>query len=70
MKKTLLIMALAALLSVGFSSCKKLMCKCVATGYASESELQTILDKHINDCVEIAETGAITDNGVVVTCSY
>jgi len=70
MKKALVLMAFATLLILGFSSCKKMMCKCVATGYVSEAELETILNKHINDCVEIAETGSITDQGVVVTCSY
>lgn len=70
MKKVLFIMALAVMLVMGFSSCKKLNCQCVATGYASESDVQAVLDKHIQDCVEIAENGPITDQGIVVTCSY
>ena len=69
MKRTLLIIALAAVLSAGFSSCKKLRCKCVATG--PEDKVETVLDKHINDCVEIADgDGTIYDSGVTVTCSY
>ena len=69
MKKKLLLVACAALLLVGFSSCKKLMCKCTAVGPADRVE--TILNKHINDCVEIAdEGGTIHDSGVTVTCSY
>ena len=69
MKKTLLILAFAALLMTGFSSCKKLMCKCTAVG--PEDRVETILNKHINDCVEIAdEGGTIHDSGVTVTCSY
>ena len=69
MKKKLLLVVFAALLMLGFSSCKKLMCKCVATG--PEDKVETILNKHINDCVEIAdEGGTIYDSGVTVTCSY
>ena len=69
MKKTLLLMAFATLLLVGFSSCKKLMCKCTAVGPADRVE--TILNKHINDCVEISEDGGtLYDSGVTVTCTY
>ena len=69
MKKKLLLVALAALLMVGFSSCKKLMCKCVATG--PEDKVELVLSRHINDCVEIADQGgSIYDSGVTVTCSY
>jgi hypothetical protein len=70
MKKTLLILAFAALLLSGFSSCKKLMCKCTATGHATEAQLEVVLDRHINDCVDIAESGPIIDNGITVSCSY
>ena len=36
-----------------------------------EDRVETILNKHINDCVEIAdEGGTIHDSGVTVTCSY
>ena len=69
MKKALLILAFAALLLSGFSSCKKLMCRCQAVGPADKVE--TILNRHINDCVEIADDGGtIYDSGVTVTCSY
>ncbi len=69
MKKKMLLIAMAAILVVGFSSCKKLMCKCQAVGPADRVE--NILNKHINDCVEIADDGGtIYDSGVTVTCSY
>ena len=71
MKKTLAILAAALLMAVSFSSCKKLLCQCQATGYTSQEELQRILNKHLGDCVEIAESGeAIHDSGVVITCEY
>ena len=69
MKKTFIILGMAALLAVGFSSCRKLMCQCEAVGPADKVE--TILNKHISDCVEIADQGGtIHDSGVTVTCSY
>ena len=69
MKKTLLILAFAALLMTGSSSCKKLMCKCTAVG--PSDRVETVLNRHINDCVEIAEDGGtIYDSGVTVTCAY
>ena len=62
-------MAFAALLVVGFSSCKKLMCQCEAVGPADKVE--EVLNRHINDCVDIADDGGtIHDSGVTVTCSY
>lgn len=71
MKKTIALLAAAALLAISFSSCRKLMCRCQATGYMSEAELQVILNRHINDCVEIADDGgAIYDSGATITCSY
>ena len=67
MKKTLLLMAFAALLMVGFSSCKKMFCHCVAHGVSNTEE---ILDKHYKDCVKIAEENlVIEDSGVTITCS-
>lgn len=66
MKKKLLLIAMAAILVVGFSSCKKMRCHCTATGPANTEE---ILDKHYHDCVNIAENGlVIEDSGVTVTC--
>lgn len=71
MKKTIALIAAAALLAISFSSCRKLMCKCNATGYMSEAELQEILDRHIDDCVEIAlEDEAVYDDGATITCSF
>ncbi len=68
MKKTLLIMAFAALLLSGFSSCKKFRCNCTAVGSSNTEE---ILDKHYKDCVKIADEGlVIEDSGVTVTCYY
>lgn len=59
-------MAFAALLMVGFSSCKKMRCSCTATGPANTEE---IVDKYYHDCVNIAESGrVIEDSGVTVTC--
>ena len=71
MKKTLIILAFAALLLSGFSSCKKLMCRCEASGYnTTAAQLEAVLDRHLSDCVEIAESGPINDQGITVTCSY
>ena len=59
-------MAFAALLMVGFSSCKKMRCYCTATGTGNTEE---ILDKHYHDCVNIAENELVVeDSGVTVTC--
>ncbi len=71
MKKTLALLAITAFLAVGFSSCKQLNCKCTATGYASDEYLNEVLERHINDCVEIADSGeTIYDSGIAVTCEY
>lgn len=71
MKKTIALIAAAALLAISFSSCRKLMCKCEATGYMSQSELQEILNRHVDDCVEIAlEDEAVYDDGATITCSF
>lgn len=71
MKKKIIILGLTAVTVVfTLSSCKKLTCQCVGTGRVSESTLNEVLNRHLNDCVTIAETGPITDNGVNVSCSY
>ena len=70
MKKTLIVLAGIALLAVGFSSCSKLTCQCQATGAMSQAQLETILNRHINDCVEIAKSGPIHDGGATITCNY
>ena len=71
MKKIIALIAASALLAISFSSCRKLMCKCEATGYMSQSELQEILNRHVDDCVEIALDGdAVYDDGATITCSF
>lgn len=46
------------------------MCKCVATGYVSESKLDEVLNRHVSNCVSIADSEPILDEGVTVSCSY
>lgn len=67
MKKTLLLLAFAAILVVGFSSCKKLRCYCVGYGPGSEE----MVDKYYKDCVKLADEGTIIEEGdVTVVCKY
>ncbi len=67
MIKKLLLMAFAALLLVGFSSCKKMGCYCVGYGPGSEE----IVDKYYKDCVKLADEGTIIEEGdVTVVCKY
>ena len=70
MKKIITLGVLAVVVLLAFSSCKKLTCQCVATGRVSESTLNEVLNRHVSNCVTIAETGPITDDGVNVSCSY
>lgn len=71
MKKKIVLLLFAGLIIISFSSCKKLRCKCVATGYVSQSTIDQVLDRHIDDCVKIADSGSpIVDDGVNVSCSY
>ena len=71
MKKIIKLGLIAVLTVVVFSSCKKLMCQCVATGYVPQDRIEEVLNRHIGNCVSIAETsGSIVDDGVTVTCSY
>ena len=60
MKKTLIIIVGVLLLSVSVTSCKKFTCQCKAIGYVSQTELDAALQKHIDDCVSIADSGPIT----------
>lgn len=72
MKKVLLVVTAMLLLSCISTSCKKWTCQCKAVGYVSQSELDAALEKHIDDCVSIAESGPIMDSqyNVKITCSY
>lgn len=70
MKKVILLFIAAVLLSSVCCSCRKLMCKCYATGYVSEDRLNEVLYKHIDDCVSIADSEPVVESGVTVTCSY
>ena len=70
MKKALLIVSAAVLFSVIFTSCKEMTCKCKATGAVSEEHLDYILNRHIDDCVEIADKGPIMDEEVYISCNY
>lgn len=70
MKKIVFLILVAVAVFFTFSSCKKLMCRCVATGYVSDSKLNEVLQEHLDECVYIAETEPIYDDGVQVSCEY
>jgi hypothetical protein len=67
--KNIYFIIIAMLIASGFSSCKKFTCTCKAYG-PEGTDLNAVLNKHMDDCVEIAETGTIYDGDVAISCSY
>jgi hypothetical protein len=71
MKKYIIILGLALFVIFGCTSCIKRMCKCEATGYASQSQLQMVLDRYgQGGCIEVVENGGykIDYTGIELYC--
>jgi hypothetical protein len=71
MKKKIIILGVIIGILFGLSSCIKRACKCEAVGYASQSQLQAVLDRYgRNGCMEVVANGGyeVDYTGVELYC--